>query len=136
MVIVSIMSSALFLWDIFQRRPVEERWDYTILGHHLEAHCVPANAIVSAAASEVRDHDLGDTGAGSHKFLGGGARSDEVHREVGTMHGGTVLPTPPPGQTWFSPSEQDPARHTLVDLCDPYSQNSQDDGRIGPGGAA
>ncbi|RYP56040.1 hypothetical protein DL771_012181 [Monosporascus sp. 5C6A] len=49
MVIVSIMSFPLFLWNIFQCKPVEAQWDYTILDHHPEAHCVSADAIVSAA---------------------------------------------------------------------------------------
>ncbi|RYP91479.1 hypothetical protein DL770_002418 [Monosporascus sp. CRB-9-2] len=87
-----------------------------------------------SSVSEVRDDDLERTSADSRKSLNGGVRRGKVRRkEVGIMHGGTVLPTPPPGQTWFSPSEHGPARHTSVNLCDPRPRHSQDDDRIGPG---
>ncbi|RYP42395.1 hypothetical protein DL767_000317 [Monosporascus sp. MG133] len=49
MIIVSIMSFAIFIWDIFQCKPVEAQWDYTILDHDPEAHCVSADAVVNAA---------------------------------------------------------------------------------------
>ncbi|RYP02650.1 hypothetical protein DL764_005695 [Monosporascus ibericus] len=49
MIIVSITSFPLFVWSIFQCNPVEAQWDYTILDHYPEAHCVSADAIVSAA---------------------------------------------------------------------------------------
>lgn len=43
--IVATMSSALFLWDIFQCKPVAAQWDYTIPGYT----CVSPEQVVQAA---------------------------------------------------------------------------------------
>lgn len=43
--IITIWSTASFLWDVFQCTPVDKQWDYTIEG----GHCASAASIVSAA---------------------------------------------------------------------------------------
>lgn len=43
--VVSIWSTALFFWDIFQCTPVKAQWDYTIPGYK----CVSAREVVNAA---------------------------------------------------------------------------------------
>lgn len=45
LVIISIWSTVIFFWDIFQCSPVAKQWDYSI--HR--GHCVPPSHIVSAA---------------------------------------------------------------------------------------
>lgn len=45
MVLVAIWSTALILWDIFQCKPVQAQWDYTIPGEQ----CVGSDQVVSAA---------------------------------------------------------------------------------------
>ena len=47
MVIVTIWSSVIFFWDIFQCSPVQAQWDYTIPN----LQCVSSEAVVSAAYS-------------------------------------------------------------------------------------
>ncbi|KAJ8127851.1 hypothetical protein O1611_g5785 [Lasiodiplodia mahajangana] len=48
-VVVGIWSLVLFFWNIFQCSPVIAQWDYTILTSDASAHCVSADAVVSAA---------------------------------------------------------------------------------------
>lgn len=43
--IVAAMSSALFLWDMFQCNPVAAQWDYTIPNHM----CVAPEQVIQAA---------------------------------------------------------------------------------------
>lgn len=43
--VVALMSSALFLWDIFQCKPVAAQWDYTLPDYT----CVAASQVVEAA---------------------------------------------------------------------------------------
>jgi hypothetical protein len=45
MIVVTIWSTALFFWDIFQCNPVQAQWDYTIPGER----CVSSQQIVAAA---------------------------------------------------------------------------------------
>lgn len=44
-IVVTIWSTVLFFWDIFQCNPVRAQWDYTIPGEH----CVGSSQVVSAA---------------------------------------------------------------------------------------
>lgn len=43
--VVAVWSTVLFFWNIFQCRPVEAQWDYTVAG----STCVGADQIVAAA---------------------------------------------------------------------------------------
>lgn len=45
LVVITIWSTVIFLWDIFQCKPIEKQWDYRI--DH--GHCVSAAEVVSAA---------------------------------------------------------------------------------------
>lgn len=45
MFVVAVWSTALFFWDIFQCKPVQAQWDYTIPGEV----CVDSEQIVAAA---------------------------------------------------------------------------------------
>ena len=45
LVVITIWSTVIFIWDIFQCSPVTKQWDYRIKG----GHCVSAAQIVSAA---------------------------------------------------------------------------------------
>jgi len=47
MFVVAIWSTVLFFWDIFQCKPVQAQWDYTIPGQV----CVTSEQIVAAAYS-------------------------------------------------------------------------------------
>jgi hypothetical protein len=44
-IVVTIWSTALFFWDIFQCHPVEAQWDFTIPNQT----CVSADQVVAAA---------------------------------------------------------------------------------------
>ncbi|KAI8299567.1 hypothetical protein K4K61_010538 [Colletotrichum sp. SAR11_59] len=45
--IITVWSTVIFFWNIFQCSPVEAQWDYTILN----SQCVSPNAVVAAAYS-------------------------------------------------------------------------------------
>lgn len=45
LVIVAIWSIVLFFWNLFQCKPVEAQWDYTLEG----STCVPIHEVVAAA---------------------------------------------------------------------------------------
>ena len=45
LVIVAVWSIVLFFWNLFQCKPVEAQWDYTLEG----SSCVPIQEVVSAA---------------------------------------------------------------------------------------
>lgn len=43
--VITIWSTVIFFWNMFQCSPVEKQWDFRITG----GHCVSADQIVSAA---------------------------------------------------------------------------------------
>ncbi|KAI8298612.1 hypothetical protein K4K59_002780 [Colletotrichum sp. SAR11_240] len=45
--IITVWSTVIFFWNIFQCSPVEAQWDYTLLN----SQCVSPNAVVAAAYS-------------------------------------------------------------------------------------
>lgn len=47
--IVTVWSLVLFFWNLFQCKPVEAQWDYTILSSDSNSHCVSVGEVVNAA---------------------------------------------------------------------------------------
>ncbi|KAH6648858.1 hypothetical protein BKA67DRAFT_576053 [Truncatella angustata] len=49
--VVAVWSIVLFFWNLFQCRPVQAQWDYTILRNDKTASCVDVAQVVNAAYS-------------------------------------------------------------------------------------